>query len=69
MTLPKIVLIFRLLHASKIPRHDCQLVLTDAVYKQKDNLFQQIKNSLPGAMGSNIDTSRKPSIRNIKYKI
>ena len=53
MTLSKIVLAFKLLDASKTTHHDCQLVLTGVVYQQKDNLFQQMKNSFWGAMGSN----------------
>ena len=47
MTLPEIVLVFKLLDASKIPHHNRQLVLTGVDYQQNINLVKILmKNSL-----------------------
>lgn len=46
MTLPEVVLAFKLLDASKTHQQDRQLVLTGAVDQQKYNPFHQIKSLL-----------------------
>ena len=40
MTLPEILLVFKLLDASKIPHHNRQLVLTGVDYQQNINLVK-----------------------------
>ena len=46
MELPKVVLAFKLLDASKISHRDCQHVLTGVDSSQKESLFAQMKTSL-----------------------